>query len=419
MIENATISPTPAATTASKPTMLVVDDEEGPRQSIRVIFKDDFNILMANDGPAAIELAQTNRVDVVVSDIRMGGMSGIELLERLKFIDPRIEVVMMTAFETAETMRQALRLRACDYVNKPFDINTMRKAISTALQRRALAGEIQDDANQLQQLVTELQNQKMEEQMARTRGDIFASIIHDINGPLTVISGFAQLMNQKLATTQRLEMEDLQFIRENLKTITRQTTNCIEISRRYLGYLRQQSDAANVSVNQLLTDVTELVQVHPSLQNNEFSHRLLPEDAVVNLNGTELIQILLNLAVNGFQCSPQPHAVTLTGELLAEPLSPAQIQDGECDRWLNMESFANQAPLVALRVRDTGPGIPKEILPKVFDPYFTTKSARNGTGLGLSIVQRLVRSAGGLMHVHTEPGAGTTFTVYLPAQKKG
>jgi len=109
-----------------KPTMLVVDDEEGPRQSIQVIFKDDFHMLLAEDGPRAIELAQKNKIDVAVLDIRMAGMSGIEVLERLKFVDPSIEVVMMTAFETTDTMRQALRLQACDYINKPFDIATMR-----------------------------------------------------------------------------------------------------------------------------------------------------------------------------------------------------------------------------------------------------------------------------------------------------
>ena len=83
--------------------------------SLQFIFKDDYNILTASNGLAAIELAQNNRVDVAVLDIRMSGMSGIELLERLKFVDPSIEVVMMTAFETTDTMRQALRLRACDF----------------------------------------------------------------------------------------------------------------------------------------------------------------------------------------------------------------------------------------------------------------------------------------------------------------
>ena len=79
---------------------MIVDDEDGPRQSLRVIFKDDYEILMANNGAHAIELAQEQRIDVAVLDIRMSGMSGIEVLERLKYVDPAIEVVMMTAFET-------------------------------------------------------------------------------------------------------------------------------------------------------------------------------------------------------------------------------------------------------------------------------------------------------------------------------
>jgi signal transduction histidine kinase len=66
-------------------------------------------------------------------------------------------------------------------------------------------------------------------------------------------------------------------------------------------------------------------------------------------------------------------------------------------------------------VRDNGPGIPTEVLPKIFHPYFTTKGPRQGTGLGLNIVQRLVKEANGALHVHTEQGQGTTFTVYLPA----
>src|SRR4051812_46713309 len=229
MSNNGTIenNSSPQETPRRKGTLLIVDDEEGPRQSLRVIFKDDYELLLANDGPSAIELAKNNKVDVALLDIRMSGMSGIEVLERLKFVDPTIEVVMMTAFETTDTIRQALRLRACDYINKPFDISTMRAAVANAMHRRTLEGEIHNNAEKLQQLLGELQNQKAEEQMAHTRGEIYASIIHDINGPLTVISGFVQLLNQRIGNATRLEQPDLEFIKDRLKTITRQVTNCI------------------------------------------------------------------------------------------------------------------------------------------------------------------------------------------------
>ncbi len=396
--------------------LLIVDDEDGPRQSLRVIFKDEYDLLMSEDGPTAIDLAQQYEIDVAVLDIRMAGMSGIEVLERLKFVQPNMEAIMITAFETTDTIRQALKLRACDYINKPFDISTIRHAVSQAMQRRLLESEIHNSAEKVQQLLTELQEQRVEEQIAKTRGDIYASIIHDINGPLTVISGFVQVLNQRLSRNVRLETEDLEFIKDRLRIIARQASNCIEISRRYLGFLRRQTDeAVRVSVNQLLRDLEQLVRVHPSLQENEFNVVPLASDISVKINGTDLIQILLNLCVNAFQCAQFNHRVEVGGEVVRAPLDLVEFKDGPNNRILNLECMNNTAPLVKLYVRDTGPGIAPEVLPKIFQPYFTTKGPRQGTGLGLNIVQRLIKEGQGALHVHTALGDGTTFTIYLPA----
>src|SRR5437016_3566889 len=242
---------------------------------------------------------------------------------------------MMTAFETTDTMRQALRLRACDYINKPFDVGTMRAAVSGAMQRHTLESEIHTNAEKLQELLGELQNQKIEEQMSQTRGEIYASIIHDINGPLTVISGFIQLMNQRIGNSSRLEVEDLEFIKDRLKTITRQVTNCIEISRRYLGFLRRQTDSApKVGINQLLTDLSHLVQVHPSRLQNTLTIQRITPDMAIRMNGTDLIQILLNLCVNAFQCASQTHNLDVNGRLLPEPLDLTIFKDGPGQRFL-------------------------------------------------------------------------------------
>ncbi len=396
-------------------TLLIVDDEDGPRQSLRVIFKDEYDLLMAEDGPTAIELAQKHPIDVAVLDIRMAGMSGIEVLERLKYVNPDIEAIMMTAFETTDTIRQALRLRACDYINKPFDLATIRAAVGQAMQRRRLESEIHSSAEKVQELLSELQNQKIEEQLAKTRGDIYASIIHDINGPLTVISGFVQVLNQRLNHATRLEMEDLEFIKDRLRIIARQVGNCVEISRRYLGFLRRQSEEApRASVNQLLKDLEQLLRVHPGRSDNEFGVQPLAEDMGVKMNGTDVIQILLNLAVNAFQCAPMSHRVEVGGEILRAPLDLTAFKDGPNDRLLNVEGLDNTVPLVKFWVRDNGPGIPAEVLPKIFQPYFTTKGPRQGTGLGLNIVQRLIKEGKGALHVHTRPGEGTAFTIYLP-----
>jgi signal transduction histidine kinase len=121
--------------------------------------------------------------------------------------------------------------------------------------------------------------------------------------------------------------------------------------------------------------------------------------------------------VNAFQCTSQSHEVRISGRVLQEPLDLASFKDGPESRFLNVENFANTKPLLEISVQDTGPGIPPETLPKIFQPYFTTKGARQGTGLGLNIVQRLIKEARGALHVQTRLGEGTTFTVYLPAAR--
>jgi len=400
-----------------KPTMLVVDDEEGPRQSIRVIFSKDFHILEAHDGPTAIHLAGQEHIDVAVLDIRMAGMTGIEVLERLKFISPSIEVVMMTAFETNDTLRRALRLQACDYVNKPFDIGTIRAAVDAAMERRSFANEVDRNTNELQKLQSELEQLRLEGAMDRTRGDIYGIIIHDLNSPLTVISGLLQLINHQVTDATSVSGEELEQVKDRLKRITTQVTNCIDVSRRYLSFLRaNKADNPRVWVNQIFQDLMELLRGHHDSRDHKLCVQPLTEDVLAFIHPTDLLQILLNLCLNALQCSPKHHRVEVSGQFLNEPLDLAQFANGPEDLFLNREGFHNVSPLLAINVEDNGPGIPPEVLPKVFENYYTSrpKSSGVGTGLGLSIVKRLVLSAHGALQVHSKAGRGTVFTLYLP-----
>lgn len=416
-IEPALILESDAPHSAPRPTLLVVDDEEGPRLSLQVIFNDAFNVLVAEDGPAAVDLARNQRIDVAVLDIRMGGMSGLEVLERLRFIDPDIEAVMMTAFETTDTMRQALRLRACDYINKPFDVATMRASVAKALERRSLGSEIRNSAEKLERLQVELQEVHITGELARTRGEIYASIIHDINGPLTIISGIMQIVDQRIGNEAKLEGEDLEFVKDRLRRIMRQVTNCVEISRRYLSFINPRpDDVTSVPVNHILGEVGELLRAHPGTKNNQLVIRPLPEDAAVSMHGTDLTQVLLNLTLNALQCTTQYHQVQINAQINAHPLDLAALQNGPADLFINRENFNNTAPLLAIAIQDNGPGIKPEILPRIFEHYFTTQPKQQGTGLGLCIVQRLVDMARGGLHVHSKVGQGTVFTLYLPAK---
>ena len=400
-----------------KRTLLVVDDELGPRQSLHMVFKDDYNVLLADGGTQAMELAGANKIDSAVLDIRMTGMSGVELLGRLKAHDPTIEIIMLTAYETIETARQALRLGACDYLTKPFDLSTMRAAVANAMERHTLSEEIRNNNQKLVQLQSELRNKIVQEELVKTRGEIYASIIHDINGPLTVISGFIEIINQHIEGARRLEGESLELVKDRLARITRQVNNCIEISKRYLSFLRRQStEKVLVGTRQILSDMEELLKVHPSSRNNDLVVHPLPEDVLAEINGTDLIQMMLNLTINALQCTNDPHQVEVRADRLLTPVELTGFKDDAQNLILNRDGFKNEAPLLKLTIRDTGPGIPAEILPRVFEPYFTTKASNKGTGLGLAIVQRLIIENKGALHLHTQVGAGTAFSVYLPVR---
>jgi two-component system, sensor histidine kinase and response regulator len=409
------------AAPADKPrrTLLIVDDEEGPRQSLRVVFKDDYNLFLASNGHDALELARKHKINAAVLDIRMTGMSGTEVLEKIKVIQPSIEVIMLTAYETVDTIRQALRLGACDYLNKPFDVASIRKAVSVAMERHSFADEIRANNERLAALQVELHDQKLQEEITRTRGEIYASIIHDINGPLTIISGFIQIINQRMGDSKRLEGDDMEMVKDRLRRITRQVSNCIEISHRYLSFMRQQPAAPiRINVNLILDDLRELLNVHPSKGQNTLKIHALVHDIDLQINGTDLIQILLNLAINALQCSPDPHLVDISGQVLQSGVDFTNLHDGPSDRILFGQGFSNTPPLLQLSVMDDGPGIPAEVLPKIFQPYFTTKPPGKGTGLGLAIVHRLLKEARGCLHVHSRAGEGTIFSIYLPATIK-
>jgi signal transduction histidine kinase len=403
----------------TKPVLLVVDDEEGPRQSVRIIFKDEYHVLLANSGEQAVELARQNQVSVVVSDILMTGMTGIDVLQQLKEIDPAIEVIMLTAYETIETARQALRHGACDYLNKPFDVQTMRAAVARARQKHEATRDFHRNNETLRALQQEIQDQRVKEEMMRTKGEIYASVLHDINSPLTVISGFVDMINRSLSDTSTVEGEKLEIIKGDLNKLTGQVGRCFEISRRYLSFLRDRENGAEpprVGLNQMLTDLKELLIRHPSSRGNQLAVHLLPEERVAAINGTDLLQILLNLTINALTCTDLPHRVEVSAQFFTGPFNVDRFTDSESERFVNREGFENKPPLLAISVQDDGPGIPPDILKKMFETKFTTKAPDKGTGLGLSIVKRLIKAGNGAIHLQTALGRGSTFTICLPSE---
>lgn len=407
----------PKAAADDRPTLLICDDEEGPRQSLRIVFKSDYRVLVASSGDEAIELAKKEPIDVAVLDILMHGMSGVDVLRELKKRDPAIEVVMLTAYETLETARQALRLGACDYLNKPFDIPTMREAVQKALAKRRKAQVIQGAATELEALEHQLTEHREREEMARTKGEIYASVLHDLNSPLTVISGFVELINRSMHSASSVEGAQLDTLRDDLNRVHDEVSRCFEISRRYLSFLNaKRVESTFISVGQMLADLRDLLARHPSAKGHRLHIEDMRRDVIAAINGTDFLQILLNLTINAFQATDEPHSVEIHARHLTQPISLETVVDGPEQRFINREGFSNEAPMVAISVGDNGPGIPPEYVPRMFRERFTTKPADQGTGLGLSIVRRLVEQAGAGLHLRTKPGQGATFTLMLKVQ---
>jgi two-component system, sensor histidine kinase and response regulator len=404
-------------TTARQHSLMIVDDEEGPRQSMRIVFQKDYKVHLARSGEEALDLARNHRIDVMVSDIRMSGMSGIELLEKIKEIDPHTEVIMLTAYETIDTARKALRLGACDYLGKPFDIATIREAVAKAMRIREVSESVSATTDRLHSLSTELENANFREEMARTIGEIYAGVLHDIKNPLTIIAGLVELLEKQLNKASSLSGPALDDARKRLTIISKQVDMSCSISSRYLSLLRtaRGGEGRPISLKRALEDLEGLLKYHPSTKPHTLEFVPCQADIFPRINPTDLTQILSNLTVNGLQSTTQPQKVTVTARRLNEPL---QLDGKQCDAGVavcNLEGFLNEGPLAAISVQDQGSGISPEIVERIFEPYFTTKGPREGTGLGLSIVARLVRLCKGLVVLRSEVNKGTCITVYLPA----
>src|SRR3954451_15525588 len=131
------------------PQVLVIDDEMGPRESLRMLLKPNYQVYTAENVETGLRILQEKRPDAVISDIRMPGTSGIEGLRKIREIDPHVAVIMLTGFGALETAKEALRLGANDYISKPFDAREMREVISRNIERTRVQRTGENAANEI------------------------------------------------------------------------------------------------------------------------------------------------------------------------------------------------------------------------------------------------------------------------------
>jgi two-component system sensor histidine kinase/response regulator len=410
--------PVEVVSVEAKHKLLIVDDDPSVRHSLWITFHDLYDVRLAESGPKALDLFGRTPADAVVLDIRMPVMDGIQVLEELKQIDPDVEVLMLTGFESLETAREALRLGACDYLSKPFRVDILREAVSTAMGRRDASRKTAEYDQKLAQLQKEVHNQQMREELARTRNEIYGSIIHDLNGPLTVIAGYIDIIQNMIRHSYHLEADQLATLRNHSASISKQVSNCISVSRRYLGFLQGKAPGKeSCGMKESLLDLADFLKVHPQARANELLIQPFEDDVSADINSTDLLQILLNLTINALQCTADLHKVEIYTRVVDEADTRQAFSPAPSTRLFKSQEFSTSKPFLAISVQDNGPGISSPMLDRIFEPYFTTKSAGQGSGLGLAIVKRLTFQAKGAIHVYSLVGEGTVFTVYLPIRE--
>lgn len=205
-------------------------------------------------------------------------------------------------------------------------------------------------------------------------------------------------------------------MKSNIGRVHGQVVRCLEISRRYLGIMHPgEGDAAEaVAVNEVLVDLEELLSRHPNAEGCELTISELDAHTHAAISSTNLLRVLLNLALNGLQSGEPPLRVQIIAQAIQEKFDFSRFTNGTEERFITSDRFPVGAEMVAISVRDNGPGIPPAVLTRLFNESFTTKPPGKGTGLGLGSVKQLVTEAHGAIRVTTKPAQGSTFTVFLP-----
>ena len=394
--------------------ILIIDDRSGPRDSLRIILKDSHRVRTANSGPEGLEMIRQQKPDLVFLDIRMPEMDGVEVMRRIKDIDPDIEVSIITAYAAVDSAQEAVRCGALDYLTKPFAVSDVRDVVERALQRRrrradqqvmleqvqqisaTLIGQldtlgVQPDASDqasLLELLTSAHN-SIEGQLGNVGrlsaiGEIAAEVAHDVNNFLSAMLLRIEILLLKTRENEQLSAEEVTATLQGIQQSVRDSVQTVERISSF-----SQSDpyepGEQVQINEILKSAADISLGRAGQREAQEMVWDLQEVPDVLGNATALRTVFVNLFINGW------HALEGPGEI--------QVSS-RCDN-------GN----VIVKILDNGCGMSPEVLEKIGQPFFTTKE--DGTGLGLSIAQKVVNRHGGRIMFESTPQVGTTVTVSL------
>ncbi len=405
--------------------ILIVDDEKSVCRLFASCLEGKYSCVTASNAQEALVRLASEPFALVISDIQMPGLSGVELLRRIREQFPDTAIIMASGVDRSQRVLDALRLGASDYLIKPCDMDVLELSVERALERRSLLRSARlyqdslkkhnDELARRQAELERLQAQIIHSEKMASLGQLAAGVAHELNNPAGFIYGNMEMLNECGARLERLlRFYDNAQLPEAVAAEARRTKE--EIDYQYsLEDLRSIINDCYTGAERI-RDVVQNLRLFSRLDEAEFKR--------VNLH--EGIESTIRLLSQYYG----PDRVALErdyGELPAVECYAGQLNQV----WMNLLVNAAQATGAGGRVRittcldnrnvivtisDDGAGIPPENLKKIFDPFFTTKRVGEGTGLGLSITYGIINRHGGSISVESQQGMGTTFTVVIPAE---
>ena len=387
---SAVASPTTAPAATDLPQILVIDDEMGPRESLRMLLKPNYQVHTAENVEAGLRILREKNPDVIISDIRMPGTNGIDGLRKIREIDPHVAVIMLTGFGALDTAKEALRLGANDYISKPFDAREMRDVIGRNVERTRVHRTSVSAAEEIKELNNRLLKELAQKERLASLGQASAEFVHDISNPLTIVWGYVQLLAKKLehgekenGTTNGTSAKELHIIEQNVRL-------CRELLTMWQSYGSvEASPHKPISIARIVGDIVKGLTGMATQHSVELRWNICDDQCILLGDSVQVTRAIQNVIINAIQAAAEKKgSVTVS-----------------CTR----RDF-----YVDIRAEDTGSGITEAQLAKIFDPYYTTKQNKSGTGLGLYITRKVVEDHNGSIKVDSTPQIGTTFTIRLP-----
>jgi signal transduction histidine kinase len=380
-----------------KPKILLIDDEEGIRKLLGISLRDaGYPVTIAIDGERGIELFQEESPEIVLTDIKMPGMDGMEVLRRIKAMSPETEVIVITGHGEMELAIQSLQLDASDFVTKPIHDEALfvalRRAEEKLAWRRALKHYNETLKTKVREATEELKNLQKEllraERLAAT-GQTVAGMAHAIKNILGGLKGGRFMVNKGL------EIKEMKYLQDGWAMVERNIEKISQLTLDLLSFCKERDPEWKiVQPNDLIREVYELYRDQAAERGVRLMLDLDEKMELLSLDPREMYQVLANLVGNALD------ACTLGDGLPSDP-----------ETIIRSRSLPDEK--ILLEVRDNGMGMSEEVRKKLFTIFFSTKGSR-GTGLGLLLSHKIVQEHGGEIRVQSSPQQGASFQVILP-----